>query len=358
MLVGNGSGGCCDCGDPEAFHVGAPRCGIHVVSTADQDPAPIPDEVRESIKETMETALDFFIDILSTTTLEKIEVNEDDCNQAAKWGQLNYELDVPHDEEDFGDWVVVLYNDEIHSYNDVTLQLSRLDAERYHDAASLCVAREIDTSGRDPIAKSPDLAKMLNAAEQIMRIGLFCSVRTERDYLRECLGGIILEWLVDCISIGVSVGGDEMILREIMCQVLARPWNMGIWYPDPRVELEPQFVRFEDELPFDSFKTDWTAPSPQSEKYEELWNESEYIRLDWLLFFDARLWKSMRKCVKSIILGCLLGGKVEAAGKAIDQWGPRNWKRITGIPSPWHLVNERHPLCSRFRTALSTVVEI
>ena len=333
MLVGNGSGGCCDCGDPEAFHAGAPRCGIHVASAPDADPPPIPDEVRESIKETMETALDFFIDVLSTTPLEKIEINEDDCNQATKWAHLNYELDSPHNEKEYGDWILTLYNDEIHSYTDVTFQLERLDAQRYDKEGALCVARKIDTVGRDPIAKSPDQAKIIENAELIMRIGLFCSVRPERDYLRECLGGIILEWLVDCISIGVSVGGDEMILRETMCQVLAGAWNMGISYPDPRVELEPQFVRFGDELPSDSFKTDWTALSPDSENFEELWNESEYIRLDWLLFFDARLWKSMRKCVKSIILGCLLGGKVEVAGTAIDPWGPRNWKRITGIQS-------------------------
>ena len=49
MLVGNGSGGCCDCGDPEAFHAGAPRCGIHIASTPDADPPPIPDEVREKL---------------------------------------------------------------------------------------------------------------------------------------------------------------------------------------------------------------------------------------------------------------------------------------------------------------------
>ena len=330
MLVGNGSGGCCDCGDPEAFYPSAPRCGIHVVSTPDKELPPIPDNVRQSIREVMESALDFLIDVFSTTPLEKIEITEDDCNHAAKWAQLNYEFDSPHDEKDYGDWILTLYNDESHSYNDVILQLRRMDKERYYRDGAFTTAREIDTNGRVAIAKASDQAKILKQAELIMRIGLFCSVRTERDYLRECLGGIILEWLVDCISIGVSVGGDEMILRETMCQVLAGPWNMGISFPDPRVELEPQFVRFGDDLPVDAFKTDWNAPTPDSDNFEEQWNESQYIRLDWLLFFDARLWKSMRKCVKSIILGCLLGGKVEVAGTAVDPWGPRNWKRITG----------------------------
>jgi hypothetical protein len=135
---------------------------------------------------------------------------------------------------------------------------------------------------------------------------------------------------MDCISIGVAVGGDEMILREVMCQVLAGPWRMGIEHPDPRVELENSENNPEG-LHFGSAGAEWNTFSPPSDLAEERWVEHDYIRLDWILFFDARLWKMLRKCVKSIILGCLLGGKAEVAGSAIDHWGPRNWKRITGI---------------------------
>ena len=124
----------------------------------------------------------------------------------------------------------------------------------------------------------------------------------------------------------------EMILREIMCQVLAGQWQMGIKHPDSRVELQPK--SYPDRAPpVDARTPGWSALTPESGGIEERWIENEYIRLDWVLFFDARLWKSMRKCVKSIILGCLLGGKAEVAGSPIDQWGPRNWKRITGILS-------------------------
>ena len=332
MLVGNGSGGCCDCGDPEAFNPGAPRCGIHVVSTPDREIPPLSPEICYSIKETIETAMDFAIDIFSTTPLIKEEINEDTCNETAEWAELNYDIPSPCDEKQYGDWVVVLYNDETHSYSDVTSQLERLNPVRYKEPGATAAAHMIDIYGREPIFKHPDLKAALAAAQTIMKIGLFCSVRTERDFLRECLGGYILQWLMDLISIGVSVGGDEMILREIMCQVLAGPWRMGIRCPDPRIELEPERA-LPEPIPSDSFTSDWTAPIPDSEKIEERWIENEYIRLDWILFFDARLWKSMRKCVKSIILGCLLGGKAEVAGSAVDQWGPRNWKRITGILS-------------------------
>ena len=329
MLVGNGSGGCCDCGDPEAFNSGAPRCGIHITSTPDRESPPLPPEIRNSIKATMETALDFAIDIFSTTPLIKDEITEAKCTETAEWAELRYEVTSPQKENEFGDWIVVLYNDEVHSYPDVISHLHRVNPDRYEGDAAMAAAQAIDLRGREPICKQPDQIAAIEAAQSVMRTGLFCSVRTERDYVRECLSGYILEWLMDCISIGVSVGGDEMILREIMCQVLAGSWRMGIKRADHRVELEPYLIPTRPFLS-ESSTSDWSAPCPYSEKIEERWKEREYIRLDWILFFDARLWKQMRKCVKSIILGCLLGGKAEVAGSAVDQWGPRNWKRITG----------------------------
>lgn len=325
MLVGNGSGGCCDCGDPEAFNPGAPRCGIHVISSPDRETAPLPDEIRLSIKETIETALDFFIDVFTPTPLVKDDMSEKMCDAFEEWSRLDYENLRPEEEMDHGDWVAILYNDEVHSYPDVISQLSRINPQRYDSFVAMEVAKNIDTIGREAVMKSPDVKAVVKAAQAVMKIGLFCSIRTERDFLRECLGGYVLHWLMDCISIGVAVGGDEMVLREVMCQVLAGTWRRGITSKDPRVELENAYSEHEQIR-----ATDWVTSLPDSGPPEERWIEGDYIRLDWILFFDARLWKSLRKCVKSIILGCLLGGKAEIAGSAIDQWGPRNWKRITG----------------------------
>jgi|SRR5579862_7982607 hypothetical protein len=327
MLVGNGSGGCCDCGDPEAFNPGAPRCGIHVISSPDRETPPLPNEIRESIKETMETALDFVIDIFSTTPMTKEEVDEAYCIDMAIESQIQYpDVEGDDEESEEGAWVAVLYNDEIHSYNDVIAQLTRIDPQKYTKAVAQKVAGLIDTVGRAAIVKDDDIHGVVKTAQSVMKIGLFCSVRTERDFLRECVASYILQWLMDCISIGVSVGGDEMVLREVMCQSLAGTWDRGINEPDWRVELD-------EHLYLAPKGSAWDVTSPSEGAQEERWVEGDYIRLDWILFFDARLWKSLRKCVKSIILGCLLGGKAEVAGAAVDLWGPRNWKRITGMRS-------------------------
>src|SRR5438046_1927282 len=157
MLVGNGSGGCCDCGDPEAFNPRAPRCGIHVISTPDRETPPLSLEIRNSIKETMETAMDFAIDIFSTTPMIKEEVDEDTSVVIADWAEFNYDIPSPCDEKQYGDWIAVLYNDEEHSYSDVVSQLKRVDPDRYNHDGAMSAARAVDICGREPIFKHPDL---------------------------------------------------------------------------------------------------------------------------------------------------------------------------------------------------------
>jgi hypothetical protein len=301
----------------------------------------------------METALDFFIDVFTPTPLVKDDMNEKMCDAFEEWSRLNYENLPPELENYHGDWVAILYNDEVHSYPDVTSQLNRIDPQRYDTFAAMDVAKNIDTIGREAVMKSPDLGAVTKAAQAVMKVGLFCGIRTERDFLRECLGGYVLHWLMDCISIGVSVGGDEMVLREVMCQVLAGTWRRGIASKDPRVELENAYKEHEQIR-----ATHWVTSLPDTGPPEERWVEGDYIRLDWILFFDARLWKSLRKCVKSIILGCLLGGKAEIAGSAIDQWGPRNWKRITGNLPAWSRIKSRHSVCAGFCTIVPSLAKI
>jgi len=357
MLVGNGSGGCCDCGDPEAFNPGAPRCGIHVISTPDREVPPLPDEIRDAIKETMEAALDFVIDVYSTMPMKKDEVDESYCIDMAIESQLRYpDVEGNDKESDGGAWVAVLYNDEVHSYNDVTGQLARIDRQRYTKEVATEIAHVIDNIGRAAIVKEDDVHEVVIKAQGVMLIGLFCSVRTERDFLRECVASHVLHWLMDCISIGVSVGGDEMILREILCQSLAGKWEKGINEADWRVELDSADCENDDEKFSDP---GWDVTSPSEGPPEERWIEGDYIRLDWILFFDSRLWKSLRKCIKSIILGCLLGGKAEVAGAAVDLWGPRNWKRITGMAKfPGVEPDPRHPFCQRFCSIMPIMVKV
>jgi E3 ubiquitin-protein ligase UBR1 len=326
MLVGNGSGGCCDCGDPEAFNPGSPRCGIHVASTPDRQPPLLPAEVRESIKETMETALDFIIDVFSHTPMTKLEISDDWCAHIQDLSRLLYP-EIPPEEEDEPDgWVLILYNDESHSYKDVINKLKAVDSKLYDDKSAKEVATTIDNVGREIIKVYKTLEEAVEGAQTFLTIDLFCAVRTVKDGLREAVAGYVLQWLKDCISIGVSVGGDEMILREVLCQSLAGQWQRGVQKQDTRIELRGTDLGKRE-------RDDWDVPKYTSGPIEERWVDGEYIRLDWILFLDARLWKTLRKGLKSIILGCLLGGKAEVAGTAVDLWGPRNWKRITGNSS-------------------------
>jgi len=330
MLVGQGLGGCCDCGDPEAFNPGAPRCGIHVVSESEHEDTPrLPQQVINSMKETIETALDFVIDVFSYLPLMAEDVDDFVCDSFERQSRLHYSCTSMPQESDFGDWIVVLYNDEVHTYPDVERHLKALDIVRFAPPNAQITATEVDTVGRAAIFKHPNLTNAIEAATKVMRTDLFCTVRTERDYTRETLAGYILDWIKTCISVGSCVGGDDLILRDLICQVLAAPWNMGIERADRRVELE-------DPDPLGPYmNAEWDVEGPCTDLIEERWYEEDYIRLDWILLFDCRYWKELRLSVRSIILGSLLGGKARVAGSAMDvddPWGPRNWKRITGMP--------------------------
>jgi Putative zinc finger in N-recognin (UBR box)/ATP-dependent Clp protease adaptor protein ClpS len=328
MLVGHGSGGCCDCGDPEAFHPDAPRCGIHVISQPEYVADLLPQDVLDSMKETFETALDFVIDVFSYVPLLAEDVDEFVCESFEEQAKLRYSCTSDEQELDSGDWVVVLYNDEIHSYADVERLLKHIDSERFDGLNATHTATEIDTIGRTAIYKNPDMFEAIETAQKMMPTKLFCTVRTERDYTRETLAGYILEWFKTCISVGSCIGGDDLVLRDTICQVLAARWNMGIERADHRVELD------DPGLTGPVKNAEWDIEVPDTDVVEESWYEESYIRLDWLLFFDCRFWKELRLSVRSIVLGSLLGGKARVAGSAMDTddpWGPRNWKRITGM---------------------------
>jgi hypothetical protein len=92
MSISPGAGGCCDCGDPEAWKVPV-ICGIHSIEAADQSEKEedkenlssgstspgatprqlaesVPSDLKDSIRGTISGVLDFIIETLSTSPEE------------------------------------------------------------------------------------------------------------------------------------------------------------------------------------------------------------------------------------------------------------------------------------------------
>jgi E3 ubiquitin-protein ligase UBR1 len=125
--VNNGGGGCCDCGDPEAWKVEL-DCIYHSakhIPQGETDPKNLeyPPEVTTSIRRTIAAVLDFIIDTMTTspenmngTRVSKEQIQRDAVDAGNIAGETT-NLDLM-------DFVCILWNDEDHSFTDVINRVS------------------------------------------------------------------------------------------------------------------------------------------------------------------------------------------------------------------------------------------
>ncbi|KAJ2755719.1 E3 ubiquitin-protein ligase ubr1 [Coemansia pectinata] len=207
--VNSGTGGCCDCGDPEAWKIPL-RCRHHSsldeLEEAGLDPiissagAPFvsgynnnecPSSVRRSIELTIAVVLEFILETFATSPVnlnpqfDESSIMEDARNASFAIG----------DDEPQTKFAVVLWNDEVHSFQDVidqcteALQCSMVEAKR--------IAETVDASGRDVLRVSTSIPELIDIATTMTNVSLSISIRAARDVFREQLSASLLIWLRD-----------------------------------------------------------------------------------------------------------------------------------------------------------------
>jgi E3 ubiquitin-protein ligase UBR1 len=127
------------------------------------------------------------------------------------------------DSKDPGEYAVLLWNDEKHTVQDVQQQVAR--ACRVSSAKGMERAYETDAIGRSIVMYDTDIEKLVEVAEILERIRVTVTIRSARDTFREQMCGGIVEWLLD-IS-GCSVGNDNFIMRQLVCEELLKTWSRG-----------------------------------------------------------------------------------------------------------------------------------
>ncbi|BFZ64949.1 E3 ubiquitin-protein ligase ubr1 [Saitoella coloradoensis] len=241
LSVNGGSGGCCDCGDLEAWKQPL-KCAIHsadveptpseeVADPMAKDPTPIPDELKDAIRRTIGQALDFMLDVISCSP-ENLRLKRNDKDVMTDETSSRLFEDVyprsspgdPTEEQDGQElWAVVLWNDESHTFMEVIEQVSRATGKGR--AFGQDVANKVDNIGRETVEISSALPHCMKVASVIEQIRLAVTVRSARDVFREEMCGVIVEWLKDIA--GCKVGDDDNILREIICEELCKEWKRG-----------------------------------------------------------------------------------------------------------------------------------
>lgn len=223
----SGNGGCCDCGDPEAWESPV-NCAIHAADSSKsagkaKASTQIPNELLESIKMTIGRTFDYICDVISCSpeqlrlqkTEDSIKHDERLSHLASKWYE---ESDDPDPE-----FALVLWNDEKHTVDEVKQQVAR--ACKREKRFGLDKANETNDYGRSVVAYSKDVKKLLKIAKIIEEIKITVTIRSSRDTFREQMCGTMIEWLQDID--GCSIAQDHEVLRSTICQELLKSWRTG-----------------------------------------------------------------------------------------------------------------------------------
>lgn len=293
FFIAQQSGGCCDCGDIEAwrqdihcpFHpfADATKESLQPPSTSSHDssssPAQswgrdlppvknypyrvsVPPELRESMNKTVAYAIDFMLDTLDYSPEDNVVSSS----------EADLRLQPSGDPMMKDHYCVVLWNDEKHCFEEVIQFLIETTRRSREDASVM--ADRIDDLGREVIEMGTDVPRLLEIAHTIAQIELGVTVRRSYDTFREQVVAVIIEWLLDLTR--SRLGTDAVILREIIAEELLMPRrrNNGVA----------------------------NAPPDVSRIYAEV---NQPARIEWLFLYHAKLWKRTRLSLKEIYASIL-----------------------------------------------------
>ena len=281
FFIAQQSGGCCDCGDDEAWRKDI-QCPHHPPAGPDdpQDTTPrlilnpLPDELppgpnyafrvdaptdlKDSMRRTIGFALDFMLDTLDYSPDEPmVPLNEADL-------RLQPSADPMMKDQ----YCIVLWNDDKHSYDEVTNLVMEMTGRTHEEAVAL--VRRIDEQGREIIDMNSNVPRLLETAQAITQIDLGVSIRRAYDTFCEQIVGVIIEWLLDLTR--SCLGSDTNVIREALAAELLIPRKR------------------------DSFTKHLTPPCALNLD-SDIPNST---RIDTLLLYHTRLWKRPRLSLKEV----------------------------------------------------------
>lgn len=224
-----GTSGCCDCNDPEAWKRSL-YCSIHSQTLDPQSlqtshtAQVLPEEFRASIRAAISGALDYVCDVFSCSP-EQIRPpkNEDVIREDERKCRLTKWYGETAEPEEDGEFVLMLWNDEKHSVDEVQESVAR--ATKGRRSFGMDRARQVDEIGRSVVSKSRNVAELIRQATILLQIKVTVTIRSARDTFREEMCSTIIDWLNDIA--GCSVGTDNHILMNTICDELLKPWNVG-----------------------------------------------------------------------------------------------------------------------------------
>ncbi|PSR82970.1 hypothetical protein PHLCEN_2v5940 [Hermanssonia centrifuga] len=294
FFIAQQSGGCCDCGDSEAWRIqincpyhppteevleyisnftakavqATPRATPKVIAGSEVPPvknfsdrAAVPQELHESMSRTVGYALDYVLDTLDYSPEETaVPRSEEELMQQPTGDPMSLK----------DQFCVVLWNDDKHSFDEVIQLLCDMTGRTREEASASAV--RVDEQGRDIIEMNSSIPRLLELGQTISQIDLGVTIRRAYDTFREQVTSVIIEWLLDLTR--SRMASDTLCLREVIASELLsqRKQTYGRGFTNSH-----------------EFVADLVDPA----------------RLDWLLLYHTRLWKKPRLNLKEVYASLL-----------------------------------------------------
>ncbi|OAD01255.1 hypothetical protein MUCCIDRAFT_146229 [Mucor lusitanicus CBS 277.49] len=269
IWISRGAGGCCDCGDPEAWKIPL-VCAIHSPNTDAAIPdtsahaleplSSVPPAIMQSVRDTITVVLDYILetfatspeDVVSVGTVDSIKQDCIDSHEA-----LGLPTDAPNQT-----YACILWNDEKHSFDNVIdIVVNALGCTK--DAAAHA-AECVDVYGRHILRESSDIAELIRIAEIVSSINLAVTICSSQKTVREEISGLLLDWLKELTGgrYNPNAAAATTAKEDVASTRLVN------------THLKQEFRR--------------------------------KLRLDYLLQFDLRLWKTARVSIKDLLIGTFI----------------------------------------------------
>lgn len=228
-----GSGGCCDCGDKEAWKV--EMCCRYHYSDAPVDEViqpVVPDDIERNIRATVGVILDFVLDVMfhaqDSAKAPRIDDETSPVYNAARarFTARRYDPDIESDMET--SWSTVLWNDERHVFDeviDIVKRVRRLTREYGRQIAQL-----VDSRGRATVYTG-NLKEAIRVATFLGKIKLGVTVRAARDVFREDMVEVLITFLQDIANLSIKLkdgAKNTALIRTIICEEMCSPWDQGV----------------------------------------------------------------------------------------------------------------------------------
>ena len=284
--ISDEDGACCDCGDEEAWTRDL-GCKFHSLHPHDsggggvsEPPAEqtldalyegVPEDVRGAATDLFASLVAFLLQVWQHAAEPKpIVLGPDVVNDLRRQPTLEEVfLAKGKAREQYADappsFAALLWNDEKHSFSEVSDKILEVCSTMTVKGAR-AFAEQVDRHGRETVALSDDVRRLVLMARRIGVIHLLVTVQPAFDVFVEEVAGVVLAFLVDLAGSALYTrdAADGRALKVLCTAALQRPWRVAAW-----------------------------AEAPATIR-RDLFDPNALCMLDALLLLDTKMWKAAR----------------------------------------------------------------